>query len=807
MAAASSDRSELRRCVMHMWPSYDGMGLNLKNSRKSGQPHVIRDVDVGSPAYYAGVHSNDLILSVGERQCEFDKFDTLLKLIREQLRRDNLCDLVVLNQSYYAEFRRRNHIASSKQPIDLRAPHIAAQIRTYQSPVHNPNVADSSAGASLGVGTLVYGEQQQQRRVSLPLAATSTANNNNNNMSTTNISIKTNGGPIGLTTSTSTSTPTPTPNNEVELRMCHLLTWPHFDGYGFFVYYTREGCFVKDVEANSPAQLGGLLAADRILEINGKRVRDIKDRELVVKEIDKLKRGGGGTGTFGTTKSSSGTSAMRSRSAYSVVSSPTATTATATTATSTPGEYLNLLVADKASYEWLVARKVDVSSAKASRASGVRVRDCYTPSLAQLRSQQQQQQQPMANTLSSVSMVDLTAASSTRLQQPAPPSIAIKRCTVRRRRVGGSGANSEQQIPLGFEMTKRGAQAHFISRVDGESAASAAGLEPDDYLIELNGENIEHDDNMQLRSKMVRLLDNAGAPHFVLTTINKQGYEHCIANGISSSLFIQSNKSLIKTFDPPALPPAPPQPQPQVQKQQQQQQQSRPASPDPATTATTTTTSMMLMMMPRLCMIRKRAEERELGFAIARIKNRPGHYINDVVGGSAAERAGLRAGDRLLEINGENIEALAHAQVVKRIIELAGGADATINLLVQEKDQQQQQQQQQQQTGLVSSSSSTSTSAMANVSSNVYNPMADVIVSSVATAITTTTNVPINNSSTNNSNGSTSTSDLKNNVLVVHKHEMQQQQQQQQQQATQVPSINVYPEIKVRHNTTRVEIK
>ena len=294
---------------------------------------------------------------------------------------------------------------------------------------------------------------------------------------------------------------------------------------------------------------------------------------------------------------------------------------------------------------------------------------------------------------------------------------------------------------------------------------------------------------------------------FPIMVFAATGYEHCIANGISSSLFIQSNKSLIKTFDPPALPPAPPQPQPQVQKQQQQQQQSRPASPDPATTATTTTTSMMLMMMPRLCMIRKRAEERELGFAIARIKNRPGHYINDVVGGSAAERAGLRAGDRLLEINGENIEALAHAQVVKRIIELAGGADATINLLVQEKDQQQQQQQQQQQTGLVSSSSSTSTSAMANVSSNVYNPMADVIVSSVATAITTTTNVPINNSSTNNSNGSTSTSDLKNNVLVVHKHEMQQQQQQQQQQATQVPSINVYPEIKVRHNTTRVEIK
>ena len=85
MLVIQSDRNELRRCVMHSWRTYDGFGLNLKNSKKDGQsPHIVKDVDLNSPAHYAGVLSNDLVLKVGNKVVEFEKFDNLLKLIKEK---------------------------------------------------------------------------------------------------------------------------------------------------------------------------------------------------------------------------------------------------------------------------------------------------------------------------------------------------------------------------------------------------------------------------------------------------------------------------------------------------------------------------------------------------------------------------------------------------------------------------------------------------------------------------------------------------------------------------------------------------
>lgn len=85
-----SDKTELRRCVMHLWPSFNGLGLLLKYAKKSNDyPHnLIKDVEIGSPAHYAGVLNNDFIIKVGTRQVDTDKFDHVIKLIREQLRKE-----------------------------------------------------------------------------------------------------------------------------------------------------------------------------------------------------------------------------------------------------------------------------------------------------------------------------------------------------------------------------------------------------------------------------------------------------------------------------------------------------------------------------------------------------------------------------------------------------------------------------------------------------------------------------------------------------------------------------------------------
>jgi hypothetical protein len=340
-----------------------------------------------------------------------------------------------------------------------------------------------------------------------------------------------------------------------EPRLCHLLTWTNYDGYGFYVAYSTESgaCYIKNVEPNSPAHLGGLRAYDRLLEINGKKVTS-RDRELIQREINKFRNQLNG----GTTKSAKST---RSRSV-----------------SSTRQNYLNLFVADPSTYKWLAGRKVDIST----KNKQLKIQECFTPpenSLLTLMDQSAGINDPASRngTMRSTSstmryaadhavspnpavspMPALGSPSVTQQaqnlaqQQPASQramqlnqaildAIILKYCILRRLR------NSEDK-PLGFEMTKRGQTAHFISRVEPGSAAALSGLCSDDYLIELNEQNIEHDDNVLLREKIFRCLEPANGAEFKFTTMNKLGYEYCLENGIEPGYFVQLNKSKVKNF-------------------------------------------------------------------------------------------------------------------------------------------------------------------------------------------------------------------------------------------------------------------
>jgi len=44
-----------------------------------------------------------------------------------------------------------------------------------------------------------------------------------------------------------------------------------------------------------------------------------------------------------------------------------------------------------------------------------------------------------------------------------------------------------------------------------------------------------------------------------------------------------------------------------------------------------------------------------------------GHFVSDVDAGSPAHAAGLRAGDRIVEVNGDNVETAKHQEVVRKI--------------------------------------------------------------------------------------------------------------------------------------------
>jgi len=85
---------------------------------------------------------------------------------------------------------------------------------------------------------------------------------------------------------------------------------------------------------------------------------------------------------------------------------------------------------------------------------------------------------------------------------------------------------------------------------------------------------------------------------------------------------------------------------------------------------------------PRLCHLRKWAHFNGYGFNLHTEKNKEGQLVGKVDPGSPADAAGLKEGDKIIEVNGTNIGNENHGQVVARI--KAGGEEARI--LVADKE-------------------------------------------------------------------------------------------------------------------------
>lgn len=66
-------------------------------------------------------------------------------------------------------------------------------------------------------------------------------------------------------------------------RLCHLVKWPDFDGYGFNLHAekTKIGQFIGKVDDDSPAQLAGLREGDKIIEVNFVNISNENHRQVV----------------------------------------------------------------------------------------------------------------------------------------------------------------------------------------------------------------------------------------------------------------------------------------------------------------------------------------------------------------------------------------------------------------------------------------------------------------------------------------------------------------------------------------------
>lgn len=89
-------------------------------------------------------------------------------------------------------------------------------------------------------------------------------------------------------------------------------------------------------------------------------------------------------------------------------------------------------------------------------------------------------------------------------------------------------------------------------------------------------------------------------------------------------------------------------------------------------------------LKPRLCTIRKWSDFPGYGFNLHAERGRAGQYIGKVDDDSPAQAAGMKEGDRIVEIEGTNIGNENHSQVVTRI--KAAGESVTMLLVDPETD-------------------------------------------------------------------------------------------------------------------------
>ncbi|XP_048871467.1 Na(+)/H(+) exchange regulatory cofactor NHE-RF2 [Brienomyrus brachyistius] len=212
---------------------------------------------------------------------------------------------------------------------------------------------------------------------------------------------------------------------------------------------------------------------------------------------------------------------------------------------------------------------------------------------------------------------------------------------------------------------EKGRSGQYIRKVEPASPADIAGLRTGDRVLEVNGDNVEKETHYQVVQRI------RAVPHETrLLVVDNATDEHLrrlqlpyTAEPTAPSAPREAENGRISTQPAPSAD-APPKPIDQ-----------------PLSLSTKKETDPpVIKQQPRLCRLAK--SEQGYGFNLHSDKTRPGQFIRSVDPGSPAEKAGLQPKDRLVEVNGVNIENLRHADVVALI--KRGGSEA--RLLVVDPD-------------------------------------------------------------------------------------------------------------------------
>uniref|UniRef100_A0A3B3X9V2 Na(+)/H(+) exchange regulatory cofactor NHE-RF n=1 Tax=Poecilia mexicana TaxID=48701 RepID=A0A3B3X9V2_9TELE len=215
---------------------------------------------------------------------------------------------------------------------------------------------------------------------------------------------------------------------------------------------------------------------------------------------------------------------------------------------------------------------------------------------------------------------------------------------------------------------KKGGQ--FIRTVEPGSPADLAGLRPGDRLVEVNGENVEKESHHQVVNRICE------TPHRTrLLVVDRETDDYLRRQGLACTedqAVEMGNLSPRPSPVPtPSASPVPREGSPLFLKSNFRYFFHVPSGDSPT------------QLLPRLCRLVK--GENGYCFNLQSDKKKGGQFVRSVDPNSPADRAGLRTGDRIVEVNGVNTKGLRHSEVVALI--RSRGDEVSLLVVDQETDE------------------------------------------------------------------------------------------------------------------------
>ncbi|NXM71414.1 NHRF3 protein, partial [Serilophus lunatus] len=181
------------------------------------------------------------------------------------------------------------------------------------------------------------------------------------------------------------------------------------------------------------------------------------------------------------------------------------------------------------------------------------------------------------------------------------------------------------QKTFGFYLRiEKDTAGHIIRSVEHNSPAEKAGLKDGDRVLRVNGVFVDKEEHTQV-VEIVRSSGNS----VVLVVLDDASYQKALEEGVNLEELCQKMST------------------------GQQQEQSPPSRGATA------------VPQPRLCYLVK--EEKGYGFSLKTTEGQKGLFIVELSSQGAAAKAGVQNNDRLIEINGKNVENDTHEEVVEKV--------------------------------------------------------------------------------------------------------------------------------------------